>query len=598
MRFVFILILFFICELHFFSQQKSGSDSVVVYAADLKQWGSCLQSGADTLLKPGIPQLHLLLLGQYARPHPLILIHTLLPGAYSYRFQNFYRHRTAFTDSSLSIFRPKSLKVDIQAVAGSGDFQNLILNWIQPLTPALTYQIMFERFSAIGLFKNQKTTSSQFYFKTFYHPLKKPYGAWLQLSSSDVKSIENGGVQAAFWNDSVVKPNSQIIPVRLSDAHSRNRLQQSQFGFWYVPSPNVNIKTGINGDLKRNTLQYQDAAIYTDGFYTSAFRDTLITNDSVNHESLHFTPFINVVSANNQNRVFLNYNFEYEHVYFVPDRYFLNQGLSAQYAYNSNDLSWISGIAVNYMFNGYNKGNYRVDVNANKTYTGNNINMHASIQQRKPADMLLFYNSNHFNWDNRRTFMDEFWMQVDCNFQIKNNIQICGQYAQVQNFSYLDSLSKPVQYVKPITMYAIQAHFKHQTGSHLGAYGHLGFQYVSAKACIPAPPLYASLTLFIQGHMFKHNLQWQLGTQSQYFKSFISQAFMPALQSFYNPNRFVSTSTPWIDLYFSGRIRPVNFFIRAENIFYGLASSSFTIIESYPVPGRIFRMGLQWPFND
>jgi hypothetical protein len=457
---------------------------------------------------------------------------------------------------------------------------------------------MFERFSGNGLFKNQKTTSTQFYIKTFFHPINKPYGAWLQIASTDVKSIENGGVNTAYWNDSIVKPNTLLIPVRLSDANSRYRLQQSQMGFWYLPSANANIKTGLKADLKRNIIQYQDAAIYTDAFYSNAFRDTLTTNDSVNHESIHVMPYVNRVSSNGLNRFYMHYHFDYEHVYFKPDRFLLNQGLSARYTYSTPDTSWKSAIAVNYIFSGYNRGNYRVDVNGDKIYNGNTLKMHASIQQRKPADMMIQYNSNHFKWDNSNSFTNEIWMNFDFNYFIKDNLSISGRYAQVKNYTFLDSLCQPFQNSSFIILQSLQLNFKHQTGSHWGAYGHFGYQHTSSVKHLPLPPLYASLTLFVQGQAFKHNLQWQYGIQAQYFNSYISQAYMPALQSFYMLNRFASTSSPWIDLYFSARIRPVNFFIRAENILYGFAPSTFTVIEGYPVPGRLFRMGLQWPFND
>lgn len=598
MHFKAIFIFFLFLKLNFYAQPISDLDSLQLYTTDLNYGNQKIKIKRDTLLKPGIAHINLFPLGQYARPQAPFLSEAYIPKATGYQFQNFKRNFSNFADSALSIYRPKSLQVNIQAIAGSGDFQNLIVNWIQPLTPALTYQIMFERFSGIGLFKNQKTTSTQFYIKTFFHPLNKPYGAWLQLAGTDVKSVENGGVDTVYWNDSIVKPNTLILPVRLSDANSRYRLQQSQMGFWYLPIPNKNIKTGLKADLKRNIIQYQDAAIYTDAFYSNAFRDTLITNDSVHHESIQVMPYFNFVSPNGQNRFYIHYHFDYEHVYFKPDRYLLNQGLTARYAYSTLDTSWISALAVNYIYSGYNQGNYRIDVNGDKYYKGKTLKMHASIQQRKPVDMMLLYNSNHFKWDNSKVFTDEFWMNFDFNFHIKDNFSISGRHAQVKNFTFLDSICQPFQNTNFIILQSLQVNFKHLTGTHLGAFGHIGYQITSSIKYLPLPPLYAGLTLYVQGQAFKHNLHWQFGIQAQYYKSFITQSYMPALQSFYMPNRFASTSTPWVDLYFSARIRPVNFFIRAENILYGLTPSTFTIIEGYPLPGRLFRMGLQWPFND
>lgn len=212
MRFKVTFICFLFLKFNHYAQGISGLDSVQVYTADLNDRNRKIKNGRDTLLKPGIAHISLFPLGQYARPQALFLSEAYMPKATGFQFQNFIRNFSNFADSALCIHRPKSLQVNIQAIAGSGDFQNLIVNWIQPLSPELTYQIMFERFSGIGLFKNQKTTSTQFYIKTFFHPLNKPYSAWLQVAGTDVKSIENGGIDTAYWNDSIVKPNTLNTP--------------------------------------------------------------------------------------------------------------------------------------------------------------------------------------------------------------------------------------------------------------------------------------------------------------------------------------------------------------------------------------------------
>jgi hypothetical protein len=55
---------------------------------------------------------------------------------------------------------------------------------------------------------------------------------------------------------------------------------------------------------------------------------------------------------------------------------------------------------------------------------------------------------------------------------------------------------------------------------------------------------------------------------------------------------------PHLSFYFSGRIKPVNFFIRIDNILNGIIEKPYYYLPHYMMPDRAFKMGISWMFFD
>jgi hypothetical protein len=73
---------------------------------------------------------------------------------------------------------------------------------------------------------------------------------------------------------------------------------------------------------------------------------------------------------------------------------------------------------------------------------------------------------------------------------------------------------------------------------------------------------------------------------------------MPASQVFYLQDRYTTGEYPFLDVYLNARIRPVNIFVKIENVLYGYAGKSYSFVPGYYQPDRAFRFGISWMFFD
>ena len=91
----------------------------------------------------------------------------------------------------------------------------------------------------------------------------------------------------------------------------------------------------------------------------------------------------------------------------------------------------------------------------------------------------------------------------------------------------------------------------------------------------------------------------QLGVQGEYYNAFRAYAYMPATNEYYIPKTSYTVGQyPFVDVFLNARIRPVQFFIKIENVLYGLVGTNYSFVHGYYQTDRAFRFGLTWMFFD
>ena len=105
-------------------------------------------------------------------------------------------------------------------------------------------------------------------------------------------------------------------------------------------------------------------------------------------------------------------------------------------------------------------------------------------------------------------------------------------------------------------------------------------------------------SIYYTGNLFKNNLQLQVGVQGEYYNAFKAYGYMPATNQFYSQNRYMVGEYPFVDVFLNARIRPVQFFVKVENVLYGLMGTNYDFVQGYMQPDRAFRFGLTWMFFD
>ncbi len=84
----------------------------------------------------------------------------------------------------------------------------------------------------------------------------------------------------------------------------------------------------------------------------------------------------------------------------------------------------------------------------------------------------------------------------------------------------------------------------------------------------------------------------------EYYNIFKDFTYIPATNEFYVQNKYTVGQYPFVDVFLNARIRPVQFFIKIENVLYGLVGGNYNFVHGYYQPDRSFRFGLTWMFFD
>jgi hypothetical protein len=129
------------------------------------------------------------------------------------------------------------------------------------------------------------------------------------------------------------------------------------------------------------------------------------------------------------------------------------------------------------------------------------------------------------------------------------------------------------------------------------------FQQVIGDAPVNLPLLFTRNRLAYEGPTAFKNLNISTGMEFRYHTAYKADGYSPALGQFYYQDSItIKNQLPEISAYLHFRIRPMKFFIRAENLntVRVLGNLNFTnnLIETpgYPMPGLQLRLGVYWSF--
>jgi len=218
--------------------------------------------------------------------------------------------------------------------------------------------------------------------------------------------------------------------------------------------------------------------------------------------------------------------------------------------------------------------------------------------KRHPDFIYNYWYSNHFSWNNKFKPTNLFQTKLGL-VNSASGLSANVLWQNVGNYLYFDSLTaEPKQSNVIISNWQYNLNFNYVFFKHLGLRLNLYYQSTNKSSLVRIAPGAATGSIYYTGNLFKNNLQLQLGVQGEYYQKFNAYSYMPATNQFYLQNRHSVGEYPFVDVYLNARIRPVQFFIKVENVLYGAMGSNYYFVPGYIQPDRAFRFGLTWLFFD
>lgn len=248
---------------------------------------------------------------------------------------------------------------------------------------------------------------------------------------------------------------------------------------------------------------------------------------------------------------------------------------------------------------GWNKGNYNAEIELNYQIIKNaGFGGAYRSQLYRPVFISERYSSNYLQVYSNRLLTAANALQVHVWYRSKW-ISALGNVSSgtASDALYLDTNGNFAQ-VSRINF----VNFTGQFGLHFGKI-HLTQKFTvqshSQMEKIPVPAYTGISSIYLEGELFKKAMHARAGIDVWYSSSYKGYRYQPLNATFF-PSQTLTGNYPYADLYFSGSVKTVMFYLKLEhwNQFldnYGFENKYYSAIP-YPNEPLQFRFGIVWKF--
>jgi hypothetical protein len=517
-----------------------------------------------------------------------------------------------FKEEDITYFRSAGPYASLTGVAGSKQLQIFKMLFTHTYREKLNITLRFNRYTSMGYYKRQQTYTNNFYLTSNYTVRDKKAGYYLYLLNNGNKNEESGGIKDGRLSDSTLKVNKDILEPRISAANRDNRELKVMFNPWLRlnktsdSSRRADHYLQVKSKYGSNSYRYKDDNSPVDGYYTHFYLDTMATRDSSHIKQIANELDYSLLTRDNRFGFSAGYRYEATDLWqqrgtsfyngmIVSDFIFRTRGVPA----DTSHKAFVSGATFQYVLHGYNEGNLKIEnksvfvLNEKKK---SSLFLTALFEKRSPDYIYSNWQSNHFKWS--RHFEAQEQAQVNGGIRLRQLVTASVFYQSVSNYLYFDEKAEPAQLKGTVSNLALSLDFTKVFWRHLGVSVNYMHQVTDKTKYVRIPPQVFTGKLFYNASLFRNNLQLQIGSQLQQYETFTAYAYMPATQVFYLQHSYRAGTYPYVDVYLNGRIRPVSFFLKVENLLQGYAGTAYSFIPGYYQPDRAFRFGITWVFFD
>jgi len=519
-----------------------------------------------------------------------------------------------FKEKEVEYLQTKGPYASLTGIAGSKQLQIFKLQFTNTFKNKLNLNLRFNRFGSVGFYLRQQTFINNFYLSGNYTSKNKRSGFYTYLFNNGTKNFENGGLKKDSLNDFDVTQSKDLLAVKISSAIRDNKEYKLMFNPWFKLNKkadslaNYNHYIQLKSKFNFNSYKYKDDKSGTDNYYNLFYLDTAITYDSTRVFQFINDVTYTIIKSNSNFGASFGYRNETNKVLQKADSLFYNDMVTTDFVFrkliqskdtsNKNKSKLESHFNAAYIFYGANTGNYKIESKTNLTLTKSKTVYLNLLCENRNADYI--YNnwiSNHFQWFNNG-FKPQELFQAKLGYNYKKRLTLSVVYEYSYNYLLFDNIGYPRQYNNTLHTLSLNAGYTLVLFKHLGLYLNEIYQTTSNTSYINIPSSISTVKLFYTGNLFKNNLQLQIGGQCQYYSSFYGAGYMPATQVFYVQDKIKTGEYFYTDVYINARIKPVQFFLKVENVLQGLVGKNYSLMPGYYQPDRAFRFGLTWLFFD
>lgn len=329
---------------------------------------------------------------------------------------------------------------------------------------------------------------------------------------------------------------------------------------------------------------YRNAGV-TLGFQTGAFRHLRRDSLNIKEKAAYFIAFVDF------NLIKVGWH--------VDHAAYTNVGVRAEMGTRSWLKNQEGAMVKGYLgMKGYNAGDWDLQGTLRKSILWVTLQAGYHAKRYEPEFFQYYYFGNHHFWHNK-------------NFQKQGAVRLSGaisnsgadewislRYSAIalDRYIYLNAQETPEQASAGIAIQQVELNLK-VNWKWLHFQSQEVWQRSSAQQLLPLPSWASKHSLFAQGWLFKKALFAKLGVDMFWCEKFVANEYVAPLRSWKVQDQsdpFTIGNYPYINLYFTGRIQTVTFFVMFQHITAGLHGPSYYASPFYPMQPRALRLGIKW----
>jgi len=406
-------------------------------------------------------------------------------------------------------------------------------------------------------------------------------------------------------------PERNALPMGLSNAYDTAKLTHHRLLFQYHL-----------GQKKQDTIDsiYKVDALFAIGYIFDYQRERWIYQDN-NGDSAFYGNF--------QNGAQFQQNRDSQYFRVVSNEFYLKKlqrkatgfGFGGKfglqfYHYNQNQTVIVNGtntyfggnlegvvaekmlltVDATYFLSGYNQNDY--SLNANMVYKQKYFAATAFLNSalKEPSIIQKQFSSPYYQYlrfNLNKTLSNNLGLHLQQR-NAKNPLDLVANIQNINNYIYYDASFTPQQLNSAVQIITLQLS-KTFTYKTLNA-SLDGFIQQSASSALPLPKWGGKLDLYYKRPLFDSALNFKTGIDIYTYSRHNAYGYKPVLRQFYTNNLQQLGQYPLVDLYVSGEIKTLVFFVKMENVLNAVTKVVPYSTQNYPIQTMAFRVGLLWDF--
>lgn len=253
------------------------------------------------------------------------------------------------------------------------------------------------------------------------------------------------------------------------------------------------------------------------------------------------------------------------------------------------------GLLSNQVMSGFNQGDFKQYIWGSFQTNKLKLKVTGLFQETgAPFVYRRFYASrDSLDWNS--TFSKELVSAYRVEAQFFDKIELLFENGNHQNLLYFDPSGLPQQAALGMNYLKINASAKLRFGM-FSWFPNVTYQQYSLPE-FPMPEWVIFNRLSIGGWLFNQHMKADFGVDLFFTTGFDGYQYAPLTRQFtLNGTSTQLGNYPFVDVFFSAKVKTATFFLRASHVNAGFSGSDYFTAALYPYHPFSFRMGFRWMF--